>query len=106
MSLGLLLADHRRDVKTQSLDTTPEAERVLIEVVRRTPVWQRLAQVAALNYDCRRLALSDVRRLHPHADANEIRRELAARFLPPEIVAAVYDTATESERQSDDGRSA
>ena len=61
----------------------PEVKRVLIEIVRRTPVWRRLAQVAALNYDCRRLALSDVRHLRPHADASEIRRALAARFLPP-----------------------
>ena len=93
-------------MKTQSVDTMPEAERVLIEIVRRTPLWRRLAQVAALSYDCRRLALSNVRRLRPHADASEIRRALAARFLPPEIVALVYDTATDSERQSDDGQSA
>lgn len=105
MSLGLLLQIAGGILKAQSLDTTPEAERVLIEIVRRTPVWQRLAQVAALNDDCRRLALADVRRLRPHADANEIRRELAARFLPPEIVALVYDTATESQRRSEDGQS-
>ena len=77
-------------MKTQSPDTSPEAEHLQIEIIRRTPLWRRLAQVVELNAACRRFALADVRRKHPHASEAELRRHIAVRLLPRDIVAEVY----------------
>ena len=45
-------------------DTSPEAERVLVELMRQTPVWHRLELVAEMNEAVRLLILSG---LHTHA---------------------------------------
>ena len=43
-------------------DTSPEAEKVLIELYRRMPAWQKLGQVADLNRTVEELAMADIRR--------------------------------------------
>jgi hypothetical protein len=71
-------------------DTSPEAERVLIELYRRMPAWQKLRQVVALNRMLRNLALDDIRCRHPHADAQELKLRLASRWLSAEMMRRVY----------------
>lgn len=71
-------------------DTDPEAERVQIEIIRRTPIWKKFNQIAALNHMCRQLALADIRRRHPGADEAQLRRLLAARLLPKHLAEEVY----------------
>ena len=78
-------------------DTDTEAERVLIELTRRAPVWKRVAQASALTTACRSLALADLRRHYPRASEDELRRRLAARTLPREIVARAYGWDPERE---------
>lgn len=89
---GRTSSHHGGALKPQSPDTIPEAEQVLIEIIRRIPVWKRLAQVASLYDSCRLLALADLRKACPEADERELRRRLAARSLAPEVVAQVYGT--------------
>lgn len=84
-------------MKTELSDTSPEAERVLIEMVRRAPVWQRLAQVVELNLACRTLALIDLRERYPHASEEELHKRLAARLLPREDVTRAYGWDPEKE---------
>ena len=81
-----------------SQDTSPEAREVLLDLLRRAPVWKRLRMVADLNQTLRLLATADLRRTYPHATEEEIRRRLAARWLKPEEVIAAYgwDPAVES----------
>ena len=68
-------------MKTLSADTTPEAEAVLIDLVRRAPVWKRLQVVDQMYETLRQLALTDIQRRHPDANVQEINRRLAARVL-------------------------
>jgi hypothetical protein len=78
-------------------DTDPEAERVLIEMLRRAPVWKRAEQLAGLIHARRVLILADLRRRYPEADADELRKRLAARLLPREDVIRILNWDPEKE---------
>jgi hypothetical protein len=71
-------------------DTDPEARRVLIELARRTPVWKKFAQVAATTETCRAFAKAGIRRRHPNASEDEVKRRLAGVTLDRETVIKVY----------------
>jgi hypothetical protein len=77
-------------MKTLSTDTTPEAESVLLELLRRAPVWKRLQMVDQMHEVLRQLAIADIRRRYPHADDEEIKRRLAARVLSRTDVINAY----------------
>lgn len=89
-------------MKPLSPDTSPEAQEVLFDLIRRAPVWKRLWMVADLNQTLRLLATADLRRRYPHATEEEIHRRLAARWLKREEVIAAYgwDPAIESSLSS------
>jgi hypothetical protein len=76
-------------VKTQSPDTSPEAERVLIELTRKLPVARRLELAWQWSATMRRLGWENVRASHPGADEAELRRHYAARLLGPELASKV-----------------
>lgn len=75
---------------SHAVDTATDAEHVLLDIVRRTPVWKKFSQIVELNRTLRVLALADIRRQHQHADETEVRRLYAMRLLPSEIVEQVY----------------
>ena len=77
-------------MKTLSPDTTPEAESVLVELLRRTPVWKRLQMVDEMHEILRQLAIADIRHRYPHAGDEEIKRRLAARVLSRTDVINAY----------------
>jgi hypothetical protein len=77
-------------------DTDREADRLQVRVLRAMPVWQRLAQVDALNTLADALALADLRRRHPQAGEAALRewlrdRRLLALGLPSMPPASVAD---------------
>jgi hypothetical protein len=74
----------------ENQDTSPEAARVLLELTRRNPVWKRITQASELTRACRVLVMSDLKRRHPHASEEELRRRLAARVLSREDVLRAY----------------
>jgi hypothetical protein len=78
-------------------DTDPEAERAYIELLRRMPVWKRARRVNALTNARRAFILADLRRRHPHADDEELRKRFAARVLPREDVIRIFDWDPEKE---------
>jgi hypothetical protein len=79
------------DIPQPSLsDTSPEARKVLIEIYRRMPPWQKLKQVSELILTVRQLALADIRRRYPPADEHELRMRLFSRWLSPEEMRRVY----------------
>jgi hypothetical protein len=78
------------DMKTLSSDTTPEAEAVLLELLRQAPVWKRLQMVDQMHETLRSLTLADLRRCYPTATEDEINRRLAARVLSRTDVIAAY----------------
>ncbi len=71
-------------------DTSPEAEAVLLELLRHAPVWKRLQMVDQIYETLRLLTMADLRRCYPTADENEIRRRLAARVLSRTEVMGAY----------------
>ena len=71
-------------------DTSPEVERVLVELYRRMPNWQKLRQVSELTRAVQELALCDIRRRHPHTDEREQRLRLASRWLSAETMRKVF----------------
>lgn len=77
-------------VRTQSPDTSPEAERVWIELLRRTPPWRRLQLADQMSRAVRELAMSGLRLRHPHASDAELRRRFADLHLGSELARRVY----------------
>lgn len=73
-------------------DTSPEAEAVLIDLLRQAPAWRKLEMVDELNAAVRALALSGLRTRHPQADEAELWRRLADLLLGPELATKVYGT--------------
>jgi hypothetical protein len=71
-------------------DTSPEAEKVLIELYRRMPPSWKLKQVLDLNRTVELLAMADIRRRHPDADERELRLRLGSRWLDREIMRKVF----------------
>lgn len=71
-------------------DTRPEAEAVLLEMMRQTPSWRKLQMVWQLNARVRALLLVGLRERHPDADDAELRRRLADLLLGPDLAARAY----------------
>ena len=71
-------------------DTRPEAEAVLIKLLRQAPPWRKLHMVGQLNQTVRTLALSGLRQRHPQATDQELRRRLADLLLGPDLAAQAY----------------
>ena len=71
-------------------DTHPEAEAVLLQLLRKAPSWQKFKMVDQLNASVRTLALSGLRQRHPDAGPQELRRRLADMLLGAELAAMVY----------------
>jgi hypothetical protein len=82
-------------MKTLSPDTQPEAEEVLIELLRRAPAWRKLQMIGELNRMVCTLGLSGLRQRYPHASEEELRRRLADLWLGQELAARVYGPLVE-----------
>ncbi len=71
-------------------DTGPEAEQVLIELLRCAPVTRKLEMLGQMNAAARELALQGLRARHPGATEAQLQRCLADLLLGPELAARVY----------------
>ena len=77
-------------MRTQSPDTSPEAEQVLIELLRRAPAWRKLCMVEDTNRSVKDLLMAGLRE-HFRGDSPALlRRRLADLWLGPELAAAAY----------------
>ncbi len=81
---------NRRSTGALFPDTRPEAEAVLIGLLRQAPPWRKLIMVGQLNQTVRTLALSGLRTRYPEATPQELRRRLADLLLGVELAAEVY----------------
>ena len=75
-------------------DTTPEAEAVLIGLLREAPAWRKMQMMDQLNTSMRTLLLSGLRERHPQADEAELRRRMADLLLGPVLAAEAYGPLT------------
>jgi hypothetical protein len=77
-------------MKPLSLDTSPEAEQVLLELYRKMPAWRKFRCIADLNETMRRIQRVEIRERYPHADEHELKMRLASRWLEPELMRQVF----------------
>lgn len=77
-------------MKPLSSDTSPDAQRMQIELMRRLPPSRKLALAFELTDAMRDITLADLRHRFPQANDAEIRRRFIARVLPREDVIRAY----------------
>ena len=75
-------------MKTQSPDTSLEAEKVLIDLARKMPVWRKLQLAEQWGATLRNAMKADIRRRLPDASAEELERAFLDRWLGPELAEA------------------
>jgi hypothetical protein len=71
-------------------DTHPKIQALLIEGYRKMSPAQKMERVRALTRAVQELALADVRRRHPGADAHEQALRVASRWLEPELMVRAF----------------
>ena len=77
-------------MKTQSIDTDPHIEELLIEAYRRMTPSEKLASVGAGNRAVQEFQLADILRRYPQADERELELRLASRSIPRELMIAAF----------------
>jgi hypothetical protein len=73
-----------------SSDTSPEAQRLLFQLLRGAAPGKKLRLTFDLIQLLRELVLSDLRRRFPQASEDELRHRLIARLLPRDDVIRAY----------------
>lgn len=71
-------------------DTHPKIEAMMIEGYRKMSPVQKLQRVRALTRAVQELALLDVRRRHPSADAREQSLRVASRWISPDLMLRAF----------------
>ena len=77
-------------MRTLAGDTHPEAEQVLIELLRGASPARKVAVVLSANRTARELAVTGLRERHPGESPARLRRRLADLWLGPELAAKAY----------------
>jgi hypothetical protein len=71
-------------------DTSPEAEEIQIDLLRKAPTWKRLRAAAEMSETVMLLSRLGVARRNPGASAAELRRLTAEAILGPALAVRVY----------------
>jgi hypothetical protein len=71
-------------------DTRPEAEAVLIRLLREAPPWRKLEMVGQLNEAVKTMMLAGLWARYPDEPPARLRRRLADLLLGEELAAKVY----------------
>lgn len=75
------------------LDTSPEAEKVQIEIFRRMKPEKRLQAAAILSETCRLLLAEGVRKRHPNYNEEQVRLAVIRCMLPEGLFLQAYPNA-------------
>ena len=65
-------------MRTQSRDTSPEAERVLIDLIRKAPIAKRFKSVRSITNTLLQMNIKNIQKLYPGATAAEIAQVFVA----------------------------
>ena len=76
--------------RTESADTSAEAEQVVLEIARRRTPGEKAARVWAMMEYVHNLAFAALRRQRPELTNDEVRLRLTARRLGRELTIEVY----------------
>jgi len=71
-------------------DTRPEAEALLIRLLREQPSWRKLEMVDQLNQSVKLLALAGLRQRYPDDSDEQLHRRLADLLLGDELALKIY----------------
>jgi hypothetical protein len=71
-------------------DTSPEAERVQIQILRAMPSWRKFRLVNDMIVTSRKLVLAGLRDRFPGASEQELRRRLATVQIGSELATKAY----------------
>jgi len=77
-------------------DTSPEAEKVLIDLLRKAPAQRKLEMVGQMNETVRTFALCGLKQRYPQSTPKELRNALADLLLGTELANHVYSLLIES----------
>jgi hypothetical protein len=77
-------------MRTQSPDTSPEAESVWFDLMREAPSWRKFQLIADTSQMLRDNVMAGLRLRHPNASAAELRRRLADAWLGPDLAQKAY----------------
>jgi hypothetical protein len=77
-------------MKTLAEDTTPEAEGVLIRLLREATPARKIEMVESANRTARMLAMAGLRERFPGESEARLRRRLADLWFGPELAAKAY----------------
>ena len=75
------------------LDTSPDAEKVQIESVRRMGPEKRLQSAAHLSETCRTLLQEGIRKGHPNYNGEQVRLAMIRCLLPEDLFLQAYPGA-------------
>jgi len=84
-------------MRTLAEDTHPDAESVLIELLRRASPARKMAMLLSANRTARALALTGLRERHSGESPARLRRRLADLWLGPELAALAYGPLADHE---------
>jgi len=76
-------------------DTRPEAEAVLIRLLREAPPWRKLEMVDQLNQSVKLLVLTGLQQRFPAASEAQLHRHLAGLLLGEDLACKAYGTLPE-----------
>ena len=88
-------------MQTLAEDTSPEAERVLIGLLRRASPARKARMIASAHRAARELALCGLKLRFPNDPPARLRRRLASLWLGDELAEKVYGPAPEDEPARD-----
>jgi len=71
-------------------DTSPEIERIEIELLRSLPSWRKFQMVNEMIVTTRKLMLAGLQKRFPKATPDELNRRLATMLLGRELATKVY----------------
>jgi hypothetical protein len=81
-------------------DTSPDVERVLLELARKAPPWRKVELMGEMYRTVRELALSGLRQRHPNESPAALHRRLADILLGGDLASCAYGPISE-ERSRD-----
>jgi hypothetical protein len=84
-------------MRTLAEDTKPEAERMLLELLRAATPARKVELVLSANRTGRQLALAGLRERHPTDSPSRLRRRLADLWLGPDLAAKAYGPLSDHE---------
>ena len=78
-------------------DTSPEAEKILIEGYRRMSIQEKFHKMVEMTSFIKQLQIEETRRRHPEASERELQLRVASRTISPDLMRKAFGWDPEKE---------